>query len=199
MTLSVQFTTMAVMVLSGIYLGMAHDTFRRLSIHWAKKTITSYVLEVSFWLLQTLIIFYCLFLVNAGELRFYIILACLLGFSAYEALVKKGFRFLLEKILTGLRAIYTFFRKIITVLFITPLTWLILVCLSIVLFLLRLFVKIIGFLLSLILSPFRFIGRFIKPWIPERIIKFFHKSASFYSTIRERLRKALKDVTLKRR
>lgn len=111
MTLSVQFTTMAVMVLSGIYLGLAQDTFRRISVHWKKRPIISYSFEIGFWLLQTLIVFYVLFLVNSGEIRFYIFLACLLGFSFYQALLKTIYRQMLERLISVFRAIYKFLNK----------------------------------------------------------------------------------------
>ena len=79
MTLSIQFITMAAMVLSGIYLGVIRDTFQRFAIYWKGRKLLSYLLEIIFWILQTLVVFYVLFLVNAGEIRLYIILACLLG------------------------------------------------------------------------------------------------------------------------
>lgn len=199
MTLSVQFTTMAVMVLSGIYLGIAQDTFRRLSIHWKGKKLTSYVLEISFWLLQTLIIFYCLFLVNAGELRLYIFLAGLLGFSCYQALLKSLYKELLERVLTVVQAIFRFIERLITVLIFLPLKWLFLVCSSIVIALFAVVVKLLGFCLKVILFPFRLIGRILMPIIPKSFIKFFHKLQPFYSTIKDILSKGLRYLTFKRR
>src|SRR5690625_5859173 len=75
MTLNVQFLTMLFMVVSGFYLGIALETFRRFSPLWRHRPVLVYIFEVSFWLIQTFIIFYVLYKVNAGELRVYIFLA----------------------------------------------------------------------------------------------------------------------------
>lgn len=199
MTLSVQFTTMAVMVLSGIYLGLAQDTFRRFSIHWKNRTIISYLLEIGFWLLQTLIVFFFLFLVNSGEIRFYIFLACLLGFSFYQALLKNAYRNVLERVISVLRAILNFFKQIFVILIVTPLKWICLFFFSIILFILNLAVKLLVIIFKIILYPFLLLGRLLKPIIPENFIKFFHKLCPIYSTIRDIIKKGLEYATFKRR
>src|SRR5699024_4293439 len=98
MTLHVQLLTMIFMVLSGLYLGMALETFRRFSPLWRKNKFLVYFLEICFWLVQTLIIFYVLYRVNAGELRLYIFVACLLGFATYQALIASLYKRLLEQV-----------------------------------------------------------------------------------------------------
>jgi spore cortex biosynthesis protein YabQ len=190
---------MAVMTGCGIYLGAALDTFRRLSVHWKGKVFAGYFLEVSFWLLQALLIFYCLFLVNSGEIRLYIFLACFLGFSFYQALLKKGYLRILEGILSVLRSIFRFLKKTVEVLIVWPLKGIFLVCTAVVMFLFQMVVKIVEIMLTVILFPFRLLGRLIKPILPENIIRFLHKIAAFYSTIRTRLKKALEHVSFKRR
>ncbi len=61
MTLSVQFTTMFAMVLSGLYLGMIRDTYLYFTKYWKENTIFAYVMEISFWLSQTFILYSVLF------------------------------------------------------------------------------------------------------------------------------------------
>ena len=199
MTLSVQFATMAIMVLSGIYLGIAQDTFRRFSVHWKGKRVTSYFLEISFWLLQTLIIFYCLFLVNAGEIRLYIFLACLLGFSFYQALLNTLYKRLLERVIDIFRAIFQFFKRLFILLIIMPLKWIFLVCSSVIIFLFQIVIKLLGFIFKVILFPFLLIGRMLQPFIPEKFKKLLHKSSSIYSTIRIKLKKGIEYLTFRRR
>jgi|SRR5690625_2930970 len=99
MTLHEQAITMGSMILGGIYLGIALETFRRFSVWWRNSTFLTYLLEVSFWLSQTVILFIILFKVNYGELRFYVFLACLLGFSMYVVLFKKVYVRLLEAVI----------------------------------------------------------------------------------------------------
>ncbi|MCF3944461.1 spore cortex biosynthesis protein YabQ [Oceanobacillus alkalisoli] len=199
MTLSVQFTTMAVMVLSGIYLGLAQDTFRRFSVHWKNRTVISYLLEIGFWLLQTIIVFYFLFLVNSGEIRLYIFLACLLGFSFYQALLKTVYRNVLEGVISVLRTIFRFIKQVFLIFIVTPLKWIFFLLSGIIVFIINLVVKLLAIILKIILFPFLMIGRILKPLIPENFIKFFHKLHPIYSTIRNILKKGLEYATFKRR
>ena len=199
MTLSVQFTAMAVMVLSGIYLGIAQDTFRRFSIHWTGNKLLNYLMEISFWLLQTLIVFYCLFLVNAGELRLYIFLACLLGFSFYQALLKTAYLRILEWLIRIFLAIYNFVKRLISIFIIRPIRFILFVCYRIVLFIYQVVVKLLSALLKLVLFPFLLLGRLLKPIIPKKLINFYHKFRSIYSTIKDTLVKWSKYLTFKRR
>src|SRR5690625_1760968 len=85
MTLDTQFLTMIFMVLGGLYLGIAKDTFRRFSPYWKNKRFINYAMEICFWLTQTFLLFYVLFRINGGELRFYVFLACLLGYAMFQA------------------------------------------------------------------------------------------------------------------
>lgn len=199
MMLSVQFITIAVMVLSGIYLGMIYDTFRRFAIHWERKKFISYMLEVSFWMLQACIIFYILFQANAGELRVYIFLAGLLGFSAYQALIKTIYMRVLEKAINIGRQIFRFFERLFSLFLFTPVKWLFLLCATIVLFLLQTVLRITLFLLKIIFFPVILLGRLLYPLIPKNIIKFLHKFTGVYSTIKDISQKWLKYLTFRRR
>lgn len=199
MTLSIQFITMAAMVLSGIYLGFIRDTFQRFAIYWKGKKLLSYLLEIIFWILQALIVFYVLFRVNAGEIRLYIILACLLGFSAYQALMKTIYKRVLERIIFFGTRIFHIFERIIAVLFITPLKWLFIICTAIVMFVLRMIFSVVIYIIKLLFFPFHLLGKAIYPIIPENFFRFSHKFVRFYSTIRNILKKWLKYMTFRRR
>lgn len=199
MTLSIQFITMAAMVLSGVYLGFIRDTFQRFAIYWKGKRLLSYLLEIIFWILQALIVFYVLFRVNAGEIRLYIILACLLGFSAYQALMKAIYKRVLERIIFFGTRIFHVFERIIAVLFITPLKWLFIICTALVMFVLRMIFSVIIFIIKLLFFPFRLLGKIIYPIIPEKLFRFSHKFVKFYSTIRNISNKWLKYMTFRRR
>src|SRR5699024_11472846 len=113
MTLNVQFLTMMSMVAGGFYLGIMLDTFRRLTRSWTSHFIVTTIVEVCFWLIQTFILFYILFLVNGDELRAYVFIACLLGFSAYQVVGKRWYMKLLERILSIDVAVYRFVTLLI--------------------------------------------------------------------------------------
>lgn len=199
MTLTVQFATMLAMVLSGIYLGIILDTFRRFAKHWKKKKIASYLLEVCFWILQTLILFYILFRVNAGELRLYIFLACLLGFSIYQALLKTYYLRILNWIILISKRIMSVFGRIFSILVLLPLKALFTLCVAVIAFIYRIVIGLILFILKIIGFPFLFLGKLIYSLLPEKIIKILHKLIGFYSTMKNILKKWLKYLTFRRR
>lgn len=179
MTLTVQFTTMLAMVLSGLYLGIVQSTFQRFSIHWKKRVFLKYSLEISFWIIQTVIIFYVLFRVNAGELRLYVFLACLLGFSFYQALVKVYYLRILESIILIGRKVLFILASILEFSVWKPIKLLFLIVTS-----------ILFFLAKVCLFPFLLLGKLIYSVLPEKIIKFLHKLVDFYSTIKNTSKKS---------
>lgn len=123
MTLSTQFLTLITMALSGFYLGIAQETFRRFTVYWKGRLFLTYFLEILFWMMQAGILFYILYRVNQGELRIYIVLASLFGFSAYQALAKQVYKRLLERLIRIFKAIYQGIEKLIKILLISPLRW----------------------------------------------------------------------------
>ncbi|WP_042220768.1 spore cortex biosynthesis protein YabQ [Oceanobacillus manasiensis] len=184
MTLSTQFLTMLAMVSSGFYLGIVQDTFRRFTPYWKKKVVLTYTMEVSFWLTQTLIVFYVLFQVNGGELRFYVFVACLLGFAAYQALAAESYKKLLEHIIRILTAVYRFLERCVKALFITPIKWIFDLIWTVFFHFLKLLVTVLLFLLTIIITPFGWIFRFIYRLLPDGFKNFFRKIAGFYSKMK---------------
>src|SRR5690625_3097491 len=112
MTLDVQFMIMISMILGGIYLGVALETFRRFSRAWEKNTILLYIMEICFWLIQSFVLFYILFRVNGGEIRVYVILAGCLGFAIYIALVASFYIRILDRFIIIVFFIYLLFISI---------------------------------------------------------------------------------------
>src|SRR5699024_7249858 len=149
MTLDGQFMTIITMVLGGFYLGTAHDTFRRLSIHWRQRTLLMYTLEISFWLIQTLVLFYLLFLVNNFALRFYLFLPVLLGYAAYQSMAATFFKRILEWMIYLVKAVWHFVSQDGQALAVTSGKWLVHVLAVFILFLLRMISTICLFLLKL--------------------------------------------------
>ncbi|MFC4024114.1 spore cortex biosynthesis protein YabQ [Oceanobacillus longus] len=199
MTLSVQFLTLIAMVSSGFYLGIIQETFRRFTPYWKNSIFLTYFLEISFWLTQTGIIFYVLFRVNAGELRLYVFLACLLGFSMYQVFAKSIYKIALEWIIQITTAIYRFFKSLFQGLIITPISWIIKLILRIIVSIITLLGSIILFILKMILTPFGWIAIGMYKVAPNRFKNFLHKIAGFYSTMKNICYKYLKYLKSKRR
>src|SRR5690625_5418826 len=86
MSLDIQVKSMLAMILAGFYVGVAYETFRYFLPMWQKRIILNYLLVILFWMLQTVIVFYLLYIINMGELRFYLFIAFLLGVSIYQVI-----------------------------------------------------------------------------------------------------------------
>ncbi|WP_309228234.1 spore cortex biosynthesis protein YabQ [Virgibacillus saliphilus] len=194
-----QFATMIAMVLGGFYLGIIQETFRRFTPYWKEKVIFSYVMEVSFWLTQTVILFYVLFRVNGGEIRVYIFAACLLGFAMYQVFAAGIYKRILERIIRIVAAIYRFFANVVQALILTPITWMVKLIIGIVLWIAGLFASILLFLLKLVYVPIKWILQKIYRLLPEKIQKFLYKLAGIYSIIKNIYNKCRKYMTFKRR
>ncbi|WP_117149424.1 spore cortex biosynthesis protein YabQ [Paraliobacillus zengyii] len=199
MTLTTQFVTMAVMFISGVYLGAALDTFRRFEVYWNKNVLFHYGMEISFWLLQTLILFYSLFLVNQGELRVYILLAILCGFATYKSLFVSVYLGLLERFIVCIRAIYRFFYQLVQVIFIKPIMWLIQLLLALLLLFGRVLYFVIRIIFRIIYWPLQLIGKGCWLLLPKTVKNYFVSLAGFYSRIENNISKRWKNSWNKRR
>lgn len=180
-------------------MGMALDTFRRFSWHWSHRSFLKYFLEICFWLTQSLILFYLLFRVNAGELRFYIFLSCLLGFAAYQALAASAYKQLLEVFIRILRSVYQFFERLINVLVISPVKWIIKGVYTVLSWVIGLVLSIIFRILKLLWYPIKAFMIFIYRRLPKKVQRNVYKCAGFYSRMKNILMKGFRYITFKRR
>jgi spore cortex biosynthesis protein YabQ len=182
MTLSTQFLTMLSMVGMGSLFGVMFDTYQRFLKRPNRKSWIVFFNDLLFWILQALLIFYTLFLVNNGELRFYIFIALLCGYAAYQSLFKGIYLRLLELIIRTVISIYRFIRKTFLLLVYKPVLGLIQLVISIIillgrgLFTLVKFVfKIILFILKVIVKPIEKIVLIIWKLLPKSIKKSVEK------------------------
>ncbi|MEH7546999.1 MULTISPECIES: spore cortex biosynthesis protein YabQ [Bacillaceae] len=160
MTLSTQFLTMLSMIGMGSLFGAMFDTYQRFLNRPKQKAWIVFINDILFWVIQALIIFYTLFIVNSGELRFYIFIALLCGFAAYQALLKGIYLRLLEIGIQSVIAIYNFIRKMIQLLIYKPIVGLIQLLIVIILALgrglltlVKFVYKVLLFILKVILFP----------------------------------------------
>lgn len=190
MTLSVQFYTLIAMIGMGSYFGAALDTYNRFLKRSKRKSWIVFVNDFLFWVVQGLLIFYVLFLVNEGELRFYLFLALLCGFSAYQALLKGLFNKFLESMIRFIMATSNFIAKSFQTLIFHPIKWVI----ASIFFLLAslgkgiyalfgLLIKMIQSILGLALRPLGWIIKRIWSYAPksvtENVDRFYKKLTGF--------------------
>lgn len=199
MTLHIQFLTMITMILGGIYLGAALDTFRRLTSVWAKKTGMSYILEGGFWLTQTTLLFYVLFRVNGGELRFYVFLACLLGFSIYQVGFSTLYKHLLEGIISFCQTISHWMKVIINRLLFQPLYWLGKVFYLMLFTIFKGLATVMLVALKVIYIPILWLLRAVYQILPKSIKNIIYQFGQIYSTIKSRCKSFIKIMFSKRR
>lgn len=175
MTLTVQFYTMVSMVAMGLWLGIAMDTYSRFLHPHRKKSFWLYINDVIFWLLQGLLIFYVLFLVNEGTLRLYIFFALLCGYAAYRALFQQLYRHSLERIIIITVAIMIFIKSLVTNLLYRPILFILKLLLSLCMMLISIITTIFWFIIKLFWVPvkwgFLLLWRLIPLSIRARLIK----------------------------
>lgn len=190
MTISAQFLTMLAMIGMGSFFGAALDTYNRFLKRSKRKSWIVFCNDILFWILQALFIFYVLYLVNRGELRFYIFIALLCGFAAYQSLLKQGYLKGLESIIRLSISIYRFLVKLIVHMIYRPLYALVMMIISILVMLgrglwglVRFLLRVLLFLLKVIIKPLQWIIHIIWNFVPENIqkkfIKLYNKVAGF--------------------
>ncbi|WP_088105926.1 spore cortex biosynthesis protein YabQ [Halalkalibacter urbisdiaboli] len=123
MSLSIQLYTMLSMAAMGIWLGAAIDTYGRFS----KKRPSFHLLvalnDILFWIVQGLVVFYVLLKINNGEIRFYIFLALLCGYAAYQAIFRSYFQLFLDRMIQFSIGFYKFVKRLFIVLLYQPIKY----------------------------------------------------------------------------
>lgn len=182
MTLTTQFVTMLAMIGMGSVFGAALDTYNRFLQRTKRKSWLVFINDILFWIVQGLAIFYILFLVNKGELRFYIFIALLCGFAAYQSLFKKMYLRVLEISIRMAISIYRFFVKTLTLLIYKPIQGLIMALIAIAVMLgkglyslLKVILRVFWFILKIIFLPVKWILSLLWKLLPKKIKKTVEK------------------------
>lgn len=203
MTLSTQFLTMLSMIGMGSLFGAMFDTYQRFLNRPNRKSWIVFFNDLLFWVIQALIIFYILFLVNNGELRFYIFVALLCGFAAYQSLFKGMYLKLLEVIINTVIAIYRFMKRTFQLLIYKPVLGLIQLVISIIILLgrglyslVKFVLKVVLFILKIIWVPIEKIIVILWKLLPKGIKKYveklYNKTAGIFMEIKNYLVKFIK-------
>jgi spore cortex biosynthesis protein YabQ len=195
MTLSTQFLTMLSMIGMGSLFGVMFDTYQRFLDRPNRKSWIVFFNDLLFWVIQALIIFYILFLVNNGELRFYIFVALLCGFAAYQSLFKGIYLNLLELMIKTVIAIYQFLTRAFQLLIYKPVVGLIQLVISIILLLGRglfslvnFLIKVLLFILKILWTPVAkiiiIVWKLLPKSIKKTVEKLYNKTAGIFMEIK---------------
>ena len=101
--LSVEVYLFIVYLLCGIAIGMFFDIFRVLRRSFKTPDLVTYIEDVIFGVLTGVFLIIMLFVLNNGELRFYIFIAITLGLAIYFLTISKFFIKINVKILTTIK------------------------------------------------------------------------------------------------
>ncbi len=82
-SLASQFFAFGVTVLMGITIGILFDVYRVTKGSICPRKVFTYLGDLLFWLISTLVIFFMLLIGNWGEFRLYVIIGILLGALSY--------------------------------------------------------------------------------------------------------------------
>ncbi len=200
MSLTVQFYTMLSMIAMGSFFGAALDTYSRFLKRNKRKKWIIFINDILFWLFQGLVIFYVLYTVNKGEVRFYIFLALLCGYAAYQSLLKRIYLNLLEKIIRISISFYKMMVHAVQLFIVKPIRSLISLLIAIgtsILLMLKsllLFIwKIMKWLFFIFKYPIQLILNVFWKIVPKNVKNFFismyNKMKGFFSRIKNRFNK----------
>ncbi|MCK1986394.1 MULTISPECIES: spore cortex biosynthesis protein YabQ [Peribacillus] len=186
MTLTIQFYTLLAMIGMGSGFGAALDTYSRFLKRSERKRWIVFIHDFLFWIIQGLLIFYVLFLVNEGEFRLYLFLALLCGFSAYQALFKGFYQRFLEFLIILVIKLARFITNSVHMLIFVPIKWVIVSVIAIifgigkfVLAILKWVGKILLFILNIFWRPLKWILTYLWNLLPvfvtKNVGKFYNK------------------------
>ncbi|MFB5198113.1 spore cortex biosynthesis protein YabQ [Bacillus sp. AFS073361] len=200
MSLSTQFFTLLSMIGMGTLFGAMFDTYQRFLKRPKRKQWIVFFNDLLFWIIQAVIIFYTLFLVNNGELRFYIFLALICGFAAYQSLFKGIYLRLLEFVIKSVIAISRFLKKTFQLLIYKPIVGLVQFIIIIIiaigrgLFTLVKFIgKVLLLIVKIIVVPMQKIlllfWKLLPKSIKKSVEKLYNKTAGNFQRIRNYITK----------
>lgn len=186
------------MIGMGSLFGVMFDTYQRFLDRPNRKSWIVFINDLLFWVIQALMIFYILFLVNNGELRFYIFVALLCGFAAYQSLFKNIYLKILEVIIRSVISLYQFIRRAFQLLIYKPVIGLIQLLISIVLLLgrgmfslVKFILKVLLFILKVLWVPIVKIVLILWKLLPKSIKKYveklYNKTAGIFMEIKNYL------------
>lgn len=195
MTLSVQWMTVAVMLLSGLGMGVVFDGYRVVSNELRFPRWWLPVLDIMYWMAAAVAVFRMLYASNNGEVRAYVFLGLAIGVILYYWLFSKPVIAIVKWLIGAVRSLIAFIVKLIRIFIIKPIILLykgVIVILgfgsALTIFLLKIVVQLVRpawLLLRWLVKPIiRPLGRWLKPhWEKWRIVERLMKGLAAIRTI----------------
>ncbi|WP_063845970.1 spore cortex biosynthesis protein YabQ [Paenibacillus sp. FJAT-27812] len=178
MTLSMQWLTMAVMLLSGLGMGTVFDGYRVMSNELKFPRWWLPVLDVIYWMAAALVVFRVLYASNNGEVRAYVFIGLAIGIILYYLLLSKIVIIVVKWVIGAVRKLIAFVLKCLEILIVKPIlllyklvmvilafgSALTIFALKIVVQLVRPFWKLLLWMVRPVTRP---LGRWLSPYIAK--------------------------------
>ncbi|MEK3884245.1 spore cortex biosynthesis protein YabQ [Paenibacillus sp. PL2-23] len=187
MSLATQWLTVAVMLVSGLGMGVVFDGYRVVSNELKFPRWWLPMLDIIYWMAAAVVVFRMLYASNNGEVRAYVFLGLAIGVILYYWLLSKTVIALVKWLIEAVRAMIRLMLKLLDWMIVKPILLLYKMVIVIVgfgtaltIFLLKIVVQLvrpIWLLLLWLLRPVtRPMGRWLKPqwesWrVEERLMK----------------------------
>ncbi|MBH0231830.1 spore cortex biosynthesis protein YabQ [Halobacillus yeomjeoni] len=187
MTLTTQFITILSMIGGGMFVGASLDTFERLFYKRNKKSWLEIIYQLGFWLFQAAFLFYILYLANYGELRVYVFIALVCGFSAYRAMLQPIYLNILEFLIKFCMAIYRIVKKTFYYFVVWPVKSIIFLIFSLLLVVYKILLKGIIIIFLVAFYPIKLVLRLIWRLLPKSMKKHLRQIAGFLGKMKNTL------------
>lgn len=192
MTLTAQWLTVVMMLLSGLGMGAVFDGYRVVSHELRFPRWWLPVLDIVYWMAAAVVVFRVLYASNNGEVRAYVFLGLAIGVILYYWLISRTVILLSKWLIGAVRSLIAFLIKLVDFLLIKPilaLYRLVIVLLgfgsALTIFLLKIVIQLVrplGLLLRWMLGPvIRPLSRWLAPyWHSMRITERMGKLVSAF-------------------
>jgi spore cortex biosynthesis protein YabQ len=169
---AVQWITLFYMILAGIAMGLAYDSYRVLSLKLSFPQWLNALLDLLYWIAAALFVFRMLYAGNQGQLRFYVFLGLFLGVWIYFLIFSVTVRRFVVMLIQSVQYTCRLLWRCIGVVIGWPLLWL----WRLVKGTLLLLGRILLFILKLLLRLTKPIWVLPVRWISPHISRFYHSA-----------------------
>ena len=134
--IEIQTNIFFIFTLNGLIIGILFDFFRILRKSFVTKDIVTYFQDIIFWILTGILILYSVFVFSNGEIRLFMVVALLLGITTYMLCISKYiidvnvkiilfFKRIFNKILEFMLIPINVLKKLISKIFIRPISFIV--------------------------------------------------------------------------
>jgi spore cortex biosynthesis protein YabQ len=188
MNLEMQWAAMGLMMGSGLILGVVLDVYRALKIRLHLRGWVVSLVDLLYWTGSALLVFALLMWSNRGELRFYLVVAVLLGFFLYHRWFTRPVLRIIRRIIAGVEwtalQVYRTFKVVVwnPLVFLARATW------RLLRWLYRLLLSVVRICLTPLAVPFRPVLKFASRKA-EPVVRRIRAAKSRFSTWWRQIRK----------